>query len=103
MTYISKNLMKLVNSEMERKNFSMRSFAVRCGLSYDEIRKISIGSIAEPRPSTIINICENSDITIYEVFGYTDNDKLEKENITLTIGANCYDIHVKKIRTSLDL
>ena len=59
---------ELVNSEIDKRHETILSFSVKCEISYNEMRKICNGTINDIRISTIHKICENSDITMVDIF-----------------------------------
>lgn len=61
-------LRSLVNNEISENHYTIKGFATRCGISYEEMRLICNGNLNDIRLSTITQICSNSSISLYNVF-----------------------------------
>jgi len=68
MKKILDRLAELVNFEIRKKNETILSFSVKCEISYNEMRKICNRKAKDVKISTIHKICENSDITMVDIF-----------------------------------
>lgn len=73
-----KNLSNLISAEICRIDCTYSYFADKCGLSRDEIRKIVNLSKKDINVSTILKICENSEISILDIFQCSDIDIFER-------------------------
>ena len=65
-------LASLILNEMGKHNYSYAYFADMCDLSAHEISLIVNKKLSDIKLSTLIKICNNSDILIIDVFGGID-------------------------------
>lgn len=65
---ILERLADLVNYEIESTNQTILSFSVKCEISYNEMRKICNRKAKDIKLSTICRICENSSISLTDIF-----------------------------------
>ena len=61
-------LQELVNKEIYDYDYTIKGFALRCGMSYTEMRSIANGHATDIRISTIEKICANSHIEMSDIF-----------------------------------
>ena len=85
----------LVNDEIERQHCTIKSFSVRCGVSYERMRDITNREIDDIRLSTLERICDNSHFTIADVTGGKTFD-IAEHDICVRIDDLEYDVKMKK-------
>lgn len=83
MNEILDRLSILIIQELEKRNISCVVFAELCGISRNEMSHILNRRVKDIKLSTIYKICDNSCITIFDIFGVTDTE---------------YDIFDKKLK-----
>ena len=82
MEEIMERLAILILHEMEKNNQSCLRFSELCGVGKDVVGGIINRKKKDVKLSTIINICENSDIKLEDIFSDTnkENDVIKKIN-----------------------
>ena len=94
MNEIFDRLSFLIIKELEKRNMSCVIFAELCSISRNEMSHILNRKVKDIKLSTIYKICDNSCITIFDIFGLTDIESniFEKKLKTsyLTDGINKY-------------
>lgn len=92
-----RKLSELVLLELGRKNQSCVCFAELCGISRNEVSAIINQKKNDVRLSTIIKICENSDIQIENLFSDFETENT-LNNAIIIIGGKRYIIKLKECR-----
>lgn len=95
-----KRLSELILFEIGIKNQSYVCFAELCGLSRNEISDIINLKKRDIRLSTIVSICENSDIRIEDIFSTNltvDEIESKLKNTYLVISGKKYSVQLAKL------
>ncbi len=82
-------LADLILVEIEKRGCSCICFADLCGISRNEMGKIVNRKKTDIKLSTILKICENSDIDIKDIF-QVKNENLENMEILVRIDGKMY-------------
>lgn len=90
-----KRLSELILMEMEKGNLSGICFADLCGISRNELNYIINGKKSDIRLSTIVKICENSNIRIEHIFCDCKTEKIMNNAIVL-INGNKFKMEIKE-------
>lgn len=85
----------LILREMEKNNQSCLQFSELCGVGRNIVSNIINGKKKDVKLSTIISICENSDIKLEDVFL---KKKSEPQETYLLINGEKYLIELHKVR-----
>ena len=90
-------LRETINKELEKKNMGYTVFADLCGISRRIMADIVNGKKTDIKLSTIVKICENSNICLSDIFSDTGRDKITDNNLFLLTGATKYKVELKKL------
>ena len=93
---IIRKLSTLLNEEIIHKNCSIKAFAELSGVSYNCMRAIINGKSCDIKFSTLIKICEYTDISLYNLF-VDDKDITEDllNKLFITHKGRMYSISAK--------
>lgn len=91
-------LRRLVNLEINNHNYTIKGFAVRCEISYTEMREIVNGQTSDIKLSTICQICNNSNISFADVFVENESDLQRMINKVTILFENTDRYSVKLLR-----
>lgn len=83
-------LADLILMDMEKRQCSATYFADACGVSKNEIGNITRRKKKDMNISTLLKICENSGISVEDVFGIECSEEFVMENFVLTNGHEKY-------------
>lgn len=83
-------LADLILIEIQKRNCSIACFADICGISKNEVGNITTRKKKDIYVSTLLKICENSDIKFSDVFEVNCSEELKIENFILTDGKEKY-------------
>lgn len=99
MEKILKKLSEMILEEMRRKNQSCLQFAELCGVGRNIVGDIINGKKKDVKLSTIVKICENSDININDVFPLEHRDCFINDlNLFLICEKKTFKITLEKIK-----
>ena len=90
-------LRETINRELEKKNMGYTVFADLCGISRRIMADIVNGKKTDIKLSTIVRICENSNICLSDIFSDTGRDKITDNNLFLLTGVTKYKVELKKL------
>lgn len=85
-------LADLILLEIQKRNCSISYFADICGISKNEVGNITTRKKKDIYVSTLLKICENSDIKFSDVFEIECSKEFSIENYILTNGKEKYVI-----------
>ena len=97
MDEILNRLSQLILTEMERNNQSCVQFSELCGVGRNIVGDIINGKKKDVKLSTIMSICENSNICLSDIFSDTGRDKITDNNLFLLSGVTKYKVELKKL------
>lgn len=97
MESIIARLCEQVNSEITNCGYTIQDFALRCDVSYGEMRRIANGCVTDIKLSTMYKIFENSHICFSDI---VESDELEYINkrLMLIFNGNRYNISLNKFK-----
>lgn len=87
MNEILNRLADLILCELERRNISCLAFGELCGLSKNQIGYIVNRNKTDIKLSTIVKICENSNIQIEHIFCDCKTEKIMNNAVILINGS----------------
>ena len=99
---ILKRLCKEILKELERRNISYTYFADFCGISRKIMADIVNQTKTDMKLSTIIKICENSNIRIEDIFSDRERNEEIKNRIRnayIVINGTRFSIELKEYST----
>ena len=97
-----KRLSELILIEIGKENQSCVCFAELCGISRNEMSAIINQKKKDIRLSTIVNICENSNIRIEDIFSDQERNaeiKNRMRNAYIVINGTRFSIELKEYST----
>lgn len=71
---VMENLKNEMWGKINENDFTLTQFAIRCDMSYGNLRRILNGDSKDISASMLLNICENADIKIEKIFDIPDFD-----------------------------
>lgn len=88
------NLRKAIRNELNRRNCSLSDFAFSCDISCECLCGIMRKKTLNPKISTIISICENSEIDYSEIFEIQNIELFEEvlKSFYITNGKTKYEL-----------
>lgn len=90
-------LADLIILELDKRNISCVAFGELCGLSKNQIGEIANRQKRDVRLSTILKICENSDIRIENIFCDCKTEQM-LNNAIIIINGKRYTLELKEYK-----
>lgn len=88
-------LRETINKELEKKNMGYTVFADLCGVSRRIMADIVNGKKTDIKLSTIVKICENSNICLSDIF--TEKDDFSLDSLFLLCGSRKFRIELMRL------
>ena len=92
---VLERLRETVNKELEKKNMGYTVFADLCGVSRRIMADIVNGKKTDIKLSTIVKICENSNICLSDIF--TEKDDFPLDSLFLLCGSRKFKIELVRL------
>lgn len=97
MNEILNRLADLIIAELDKRNISCLVFSELCGIAKNQIGEIVNRQKKDIKLSTIVKICENSDIQIEDIFCEKSNE-IPLKNAFMIISGKEYKIELKEYK-----
>ena len=98
MNSILAKLSEKVNNEISSCGYTIQEFALRCDVSYGEMRRIANGCITDVKLSTVQKICENSHICFSDIIENNKDIEYITKRLMLTYDGCRYSISLNKFK-----